>query len=162
MGKCKVLFSGIVKRALDSETIWPPLEAESLWAEQLTPNSARLLNSPFYARGVSYLDEVGIKGAGLPDGLNPLEVAQGFYEFESVLKHSGHGTVRAILISEDVQDTAQAAIDEIELLGCTWEGAGACLSIDIPPEVDKRAVMGILERASFEQAIYVDVGFLPE
>jgi hypothetical protein len=163
MRKCKVRFA-LEKGVLDTGTPWPPCEAESLWGELIAPRAARLLNSPFFARGVSYLDEVVVRNAELPSGMSPEDAGPNFFEFESVLNRSGHGTVRAILTSEATRELAEIAVSKIERLGCTWESAAEwrpTLSIDIPPEVDQREVMAILEAAHRGKAIHIDVGFLP-
>jgi|HubBroStandDraft_2_1064218.scaffolds.fasta_scaffold59041_4 hypothetical protein len=59
------------------------------------------------------------------------------------------------------RQAAEETISQIERLGCRWESADqGLLSIDIPPEVDERRVMQILETSAFEGQIYVDVGVL--
>ncbi len=159
--KCKARFA-LEQGSLDEQTPWPPYPAETLWAELIGPRSARLLNSPFYAKGVNYLDEVRVKDADLPPGMKPEEANPYFFEFESVLKRSGHGTVRAILKSEDHRQIAEEAVSAITQAGCTWEGAdGGLLSIDIPPGVNAGAVMATLALAYARGAIYVDVGYVP-
>lgn len=57
------------------------------------------------------------------------------------------------------------AISQIERLGCRWESSDVSLptlSIDIPPEVEQREVLDILEALRKANAIYLDVGFLPD
>jgi hypothetical protein len=76
----------------------------------VTESSARLENSPFYAKGVSYLDEVRLTPYR-PS--NDEEVSPGFYEYDGVLRHGGHGRVRAILRDEEKSGLAQRALDEV-------------------------------------------------
>jgi hypothetical protein len=125
------------------------------------PRTARLLNLPFYAKGVGYLDEVNITDPALRQGMSPDDAGPNFFNFESVSKRSGHATVRAILRSEHHRRAAEEVVSQIERLGCRWESADqGLLSIDIPPEVDQRSVMEILKASASEDQIYVDVGVL--
>jgi hypothetical protein len=157
--QCKVHFN-LERAALDEATPWPPYVGESLWAEMVTDTSARLDNIPFYAKGVSYLDEVRLEDYQ-PDSPDAGEAGPMFYEYVGVLKHSGHGTVRAILNDDEKFEIANSAIDDVIAMGCRSEGAGMCISIDIPPDVDSSRVMAILKSAEAAGAIFVDVGFLP-
>ena len=59
--------------------------------------------------------------AELPPGMNPEDTGPNFFQFDSVLNRSGHGTVRAILTSEAGREPAEKAIAQIERLGCSWE-----------------------------------------
>ena len=158
MGKCKVLFN-LDQFMLDEQTLWPPSVVETMWAEQLDSRTARLLNYPFYAKGVNFLDEIRTK-AEIPPELPEGGVAE-FPEFESVTNRSGHRTVRTILRSDDRKQTAETALSDVERLGCTWESTGGELvSIDIPPEVDQNKVMAVLDNAASTGAIYLDIGYL--
>jgi len=158
--KCKVRFT-LEKGTLEEQIPWPPCKDESLWGELTGPGTARLLNVPFYAKGVSYLDEVNITDPMPPHSMSRDDIGPNFFCFESVSKRSGHATVRAILRSENHRQAAEETISQIERLGCRWESADqGLLSIDIPPEVDERSVMQILETSAFEGQIYVDVGVL--
>lgn len=147
--------------AFDAEVPWPPCEGESLWGEMTGPRTARLLGVPFYAKGVSYLDEVNITDPAPPQSMSPDDIGPNFFHFESVSKRSRYATVRAILRSENHRQGAEEAISQIERLGCRWESADqGLLSIDIPPEVDERRVVQILEISASEGQIYIDVGVL--
>jgi hypothetical protein len=158
MGKCKVLFN-LETFMLDEQTKWPPGDVETMWAEQLDSRSARLLNYPFYAKDVSFLDVIRTK-AEIPRELPEGGVAE-FPEFESVTQRSGHGTVRAILRSDDHRQTAERTLLDVEHLGCTLETtSGELVSIDIPPEVDQNKVMAVLNGAASAGAIFLDIGYL--
>lgn len=155
-----------MKRMLDGETPWPPCEAETLWGELTGPRIVKVLNSPFFATNVSYLDEVLVSEAELPAGMDRADAGPNFFEFDSIVSRSGRGTVRAILKLEEGREVAEAAVSAIEQLGCTWESADEpgfpLLSIDIPEGVAQGQVMEILQNAMDAGAIYLDVGFLPE
>jgi hypothetical protein len=99
----------------------------------------RLLNTPFYAKGLSVDDVIAATLA--PDG----------YEFDSVIERSGHSTYR--LIPEDRDQVAQGLMD-LQRLRCTWEeGPGGLLAIDVPPESNIHDVYAVLESGS-EQGIW--------
>lgn len=85
----------------------------------------------------------------------------GAFKFLRVLSHSGHGTVRAILLEDALRAVAEAAIDRVEAMGCTWEGGGDVLAIDIPPGVDTNAVLRALAPAREAGALFLDIGFVP-
>lgn len=149
------------KSLLDERTPWPPCEEESLWGELTGQKSAKLLNTPFYAKGVSYLDEVRLAKVTVPDGMSPDEIGPNVFDFESVMRRSGHATVRAILISEKHRAAAEDAISKIEQLGCSWESADqGLLAIDIPPETDQHSVMAVLEASASAGEVYIDIGVL--
>jgi hypothetical protein len=158
--KCKVHFV-LEKGTLDDSTPWPPYEGETIWAELINGMSARLENSPFYAKGISYLDEVRLVPYQPLASDEDLE-GPGYYEYEAVLRHSGHGTVRTLLRDDQKTGIAERALDEVLALGCTYEGYEYGVSIDIPPDVDSDKILSILEAAKVEGAIFVDVGFLPK
>jgi hypothetical protein len=132
-----VIFTKI-RFALDSAD-WHGSSSETLWATPM-PGSDRadlfvLENSPFYAKGVSYLDVV-----------RAIE-QEGGYEYADTVAPSGHSTYRLLI------DRPSAAFDgwwkKLEELGCTYESgdiAGKKLfSVDVPAETDVYAVYKILE-----------------
>jgi len=161
-GNCKVRFQ-LTQFMLDADLKWPPFEAESMWAEWTGPSTARLLNNPFYVKGVSYLDEVRVKKAELPPGMSEDEVGPNFVEFDSVVSRSGHGIVRVILATDEGRELAEQTMDEIEKLGCSWESTGdSVVSIDLPPGVNQSEILRRLEDAASQKAIYVDVGYLAQ
>lgn len=118
---------------------WHGYASEGLWAEPVARDQFRLLNTPFYAKGLSVDDVVAATLA--PDG----------YEFDSVIERSGHSTYR--LIPEDKDQVAQGLMD-LQRLRCTWEeGPGGLLAIDVPPESNIHDVYAVLESGS-EQGIW--------
>jgi hypothetical protein len=124
---------------------WHGRPNESLWAEavgDVSPTRVfRLKNSPFFARGVSFLDTVRaaprIDGAGL--------------EFAQVLDRSGHSTY--MLLVPPICSHFDIYWSKLEKLGCTYEsrnietslGERKLYSVDVPPTSDIYRVYGILE-----------------
>ncbi|MEV4581889.1 DUF4265 domain-containing protein [Nonomuraea jabiensis] len=105
---------------------WPPVGAESVWGELTEdPHVVRLANVPFFVRGVAWGDEVRIRQAD----------ADGLREYESLVRESGHSTVRIVF-----HDEARAAevCARLADLGCDWEGVSAfpnLIAVNIPPEL---------------------------
>src|SRR5262245_3626053 len=64
---------------------WPPAGAETLWAQRVGDNEYEIDNIPFYVRGVSAGDIVSVSEK------------EGALVFQSVLKDSGHSTIRVII-----------------------------------------------------------------
>ncbi|HEY1747939.1 MAG TPA: DUF4265 domain-containing protein [Xanthobacteraceae bacterium] len=149
MEKNKVRFA-LEKYQLEDDAMWPPYGVETLWAEVLTPNRLRLLNSPFFAKGISYLDDIIVANN------------DGVFDFLEVAKRSGHGTVRALLRDDKQQAFAEHAVAATSKLGCSTEWGGAVASIDIPPSVNADLALEALVEARDRGAIYLEIGFLPE
>lgn len=126
---------------LDPEE-WHGGGTEGIWAEPVEGSESgdvyRLLNSPFYAIGVSYLDIV--RAVQRTDGEPGLQ-------FLSVIDTSGHSTY---MIMTPVN---RPGFDEfwarLENLGCSYEsstsGDKVLYSVDVPATTDADAVYRILE-----------------
>lgn len=119
---------------------------ETLWAERVGPDQYRLLNSPFWAYSVSWLDVV----EALPD-------AEGVLTFVRVVEKSGHRTVRIILDPPvDKSPESQAVLDGLVALGASYEGMyPGYMAIDIPPAVEMDGIVDYLV-ASGRQWEYAD------
>ena len=102
-------------------------EIETLWAAPLGADNYRLENSPFYAYSVSWKDEVYAP-----------QSADGMPTFQSVVRKSGHRTIRVALECPYEEGNASAReMDSLVSLGCSFEGAAhRLMSIDIPPQVN--------------------------
>lgn len=126
---------------------WHQLPNEGLWAEPLgeaKPDGAyRLKNSPFYVRGVSFLDVV--RAAPRSDGGPGLE-------FAGVIEHNGNSTYR--LLVPVVAPEFEAYWKKLSDLGCTYEsttmntsfGERILYTVDVPREADIYAVYAVLEQ----------------
>jgi hypothetical protein len=120
-------------------------ETEGVWAERLSINRFRILNSPFFAFDVSYEDEVEAE----PDGES--------FRFVRVLRRSGRSTYRVILQdgktveSNDFTSRWQPFHDR----GCTFENANdRYIAIDIPPNADVPFLCRLLQDGE-EQGVWV-------
>jgi len=126
-GLVKVLFS------LDQdEDGYPPVTSETLWARRTPEGLYELDNIPFYAQGVSWKDIV----AAEPN-------TEGMLEFQRVAKPSGHSTIRIVASEKNEMTKVQ---QELERLGCSWEGSNqpSLISVDVPPEVDLQQIWNFL------------------
>jgi Domain of unknown function (DUF4265) len=123
---------------------WHGHGGEFLWASPA--DSARgefeVLNSPFYARGVSFKDVVKASPSG--DGRT--------FEFERVIRRSGHSTYR--LLVEPGAPNFQTYWAMLEQRGCSYEsgpidmniGRRDHYSIDVPPSADIHEIYRLLEK----------------
>jgi len=129
---------------------------EYLWATPLEQLDApggrvfRLENSPWYAYGVSYLDDVCAepRSQTFPEGDD--EVSYANLYFTNVWKHNGHSTYLVFLAKGITTDSTEWLLywDRLKGLGCTWEGmSGRLLAIDVAPGNDLDAIEAILEEA---------------
>jgi len=107
---------------------------ETLWVEK-AEGGYRLLNSPFYARGISYRDVVRASA-----------VDAEMMRLEEKVSSAGHSTYR-LLITDGVDWKERWA--ELEALGCSYEEAHndgfRLLSVDVPPETNIHTAYTLME-----------------
>ncbi|HEY2444879.1 MAG TPA: DUF4265 domain-containing protein [Rhizomicrobium sp.] len=123
-----------------NSTDWHGFSNETLWAKALglvtESNAFQLENSPFYCKGVSYLDVIRAVDH------------DGMFEFAGVIARSGHSTYRILFDRED--DTLRAWWKKLQEIGCTYEGGDfrgkKLFSIDVPPTTNIDLVYSILEK----------------
>lgn len=115
---------------------WHGFESESVWAEAVDDGTMRILNTPFFAKGISYKDVVSIK------------VGPEVMWFDSIVKKSGHSTYRILLGDSTGDMTFRIRWNDIASLGCTYEafirGSLRMYAVDIPPGVVVRGVYALL------------------
>jgi hypothetical protein len=127
--------SGLVKVffRLDADD-WHGHSSESMWAEPVSGSDAgdlyRLQNSPFFTRGVSFLDVVRAELSDYFDG--------GRLEAVEFIDRSGHSTYM-VICQTDLERFKQRW-ELLEALGCTYESTtlsvGLLYSVDAPPATD--------------------------
>ena len=131
---------GLVKIAFVLDPAdWHRSASETLWAKPLgssqEPKAFELQNTPFHAKGVSYLDVVR---ATEQDGQ---------YVFAGTITPSGHSTYR--LLAACLSPEFEGFHKSLQDLGCTYEsgvfGLRKIFAIDVPPTTDIYAVYRILE-----------------
>lgn len=117
---------------------------ESAWAEK-TGNNYRLDNILFYAHGYSWGDIV------------ETENRNGELFVTGLIEESGHSTIRIIFFSKE---SIPQTIDQLEKMGCHWEGSNipTLISVDIAPEINYIPIRKFLEEGeekdlwSYEEA----------
>jgi len=124
---------------------WHGQPNEGLWGERVEGSHSgtvyRLMNSPFFTRGVSFLDIV--RAAPRQDGTG--------LQFSGVLDHSGHSTY--MLLVPMIAPEFDSYWEKLKVLGCTYEsttwnislGKKILYSLDIPDSTDIYAVYSVLE-----------------
>jgi Domain of unknown function (DUF4265) len=144
---------------LDPED-WHGASAELLWIEPLwggTMKVFRLMNSPFYARGVSYLDIV--RAVPAPDGYG--------IDYAGIVEKSGHSTIW-LLVPSGPPAGFNSCWLSLARLHCTYEsssedtedGKQTLYSVDVPPETDIDAVLSIVEDGQANDVWIFQIGDL--
>ncbi|TWF92913.1 DUF4265 domain-containing protein [Saccharopolyspora dendranthemae] len=113
---------------------YPPVSAESLWAEQAGEEGVcTLQNTPFFAWNVSNGDRVHVA----PDEQGATYVA--------VISRGGHTTVR--LIELDDGEGFENLLAELVRAGCGVERSNLAglVAVDVPPGVDLDLVRGLIQ-----------------
>ena len=110
---------------------------ETLWAYSLGEDTYKLDNSPFFAYGISYQDEVIAKPKNIGD----------IPEFIKINRKSGNKTIRVSVDLESKKERVdEIIINELISLGCSVEGANKkYLSINIPNNIKLEIVVEYLE-----------------
>ena len=116
-------------------------ETESLWAEpRFRPDSRPtflLQNSPFYVKGISFLDIVS--AVPRQDG--------GGYDFREIVGRGGHSTFW--LFQSKGNRGFEAYWPRLEALGCSYEGSAQgpqqLYAVDVPETVNIQDVRAILQ-----------------
>jgi hypothetical protein len=131
----------------DSETMWATPVPGTEW------RPFRLLNSPFFAIGVSYQDIVKAK---------PVK-----HEliFEEVVERGGHSTY--MLILEGSKALVGSYWNLLEKTGCSYEsghmelsmGKREIYSVDVPPSADIYEVFELLERGEKDNVWLFQEGY---
>jgi hypothetical protein len=104
---------------------WAPGGSEAMWgAKTKVRLEVEVRNTPFYFKGVSYLDRVRVR----------VDHERRELVFDEFVAGSGHSTVRVILMDPEVGAVLQSLLNRF---GCTWEiySGGLLWAIDVPPEV---------------------------
>ncbi len=139
---------------------WHGRPNEGLWAEPLERASIgaafRLRNSPFFARGVSFLDIV--RAVPSSDGAR--------FEFAGVIDHSGHSTYMILEAPECLE--FEAYWSALGKLGCTYEsttiatstGPRTLYAVDVPDSTDIYTVYEVLTKGEQDKVWVFQEGHL--
>lgn len=133
------------KVVFDLERGETPYETERVWAERISDNRFRILNSPFFVFGISFEDEVEAEPYG------------NVFKFVRVIQRSGRSTYRIILQNENTIEGAEflERWEPFRMAGCTFESVNPrYIAVDMPPSADVTALYELLERGE-EQGVWV-------
>jgi Domain of unknown function (DUF4265) len=104
---------------------WHGYAQESLWAKRVGPGEFEVQNTPFFAKGLAYLDVV----SAMPKGE--------LLVIDRVIAPTTHSTYR-ILINDACREPSESLLEQLSKLGCTYEsfrGSGWTLyAYDVPPQ----------------------------
>ena len=119
---------------------WPPVAREGLWGVQVTSDTVRLHNSPWFARGVANGDLIRVRRG-----------EDGQLRAEDRLEWSGYCTIRIIPFRDGpLGGSRQRVLDAFSPLGVTGEGIEqyGMVALDVPPDVDLAAVKRLLREGT--------------
>lgn len=146
-----------VRFDLDSSD-WHGIGSETLWAaaENAETGSFRLMNSPFFARGIGYLDVVRTK-VGAEESNT--------FDYQEVIERSGHSTYMILTESESME--FQKLWSLLESSGCSYEsttiqlsiGRRILLSVDVPPAANLHEVYDLLMKGEDDGIWIFQEGF---
>ncbi|WP_336960129.1 DUF4265 domain-containing protein [Chryseobacterium contaminans] len=106
---------------------------ETLHIEELENEKYQIKNIPFFAPNIAYNDIITV------------EKEDGRFYFEDVLEHSEHSTVQIVFFNEQA---IAKTIQDIELLGCSWEGMHDqhILAVDVSANVNYKKIKEYLDK----------------
>jgi hypothetical protein len=159
-GRNQMTENHIKIRLLLDPTDWHGCSSERVWAEVLwggTKKIFRLLNSPFYARGISHLDVV-----------DALPAADGFgLDYAGTIQKSGNSNIWLLVPSPPPPEFDQYW-SLLQRSGCTYEstskdtedGRKTLYAVDVPAEADIDRVLSVIEQGQARGVWIYQIGHL--
>ena len=124
------------------ENEWHGCISETPWVLKTADGRFLMQNSPHFAKGISFLDEV------------ELVEKDGELVFSKVIKSSGHATYRISLKKETTRAQFLQRWADLENLGCTFEESDFLLlplfAVDVPPSTNIDKVYSLLEQGEID------------
>lgn len=133
-----------------SSDAWHGRASETMWVEALRADRYRLRNSPFFFKGVSFLDIV--RGQQI----------DGELVYVSTVLASGHSTYRLILLDKESGAQFEGYWEPLGAIGCTYESAKPelnLLSVDIPPATDIHQAYKLLQKGEADHVWSFEEGY---
>lgn len=130
------------KMRIDFESgTWHGVASEGVWVEKIGGDLFKIKSTPFYAIGLSFLDDVIAK----------FDELTGDLLFKEVASHSGHSTYRIIVTDSEIKLWEIALWKKLEVVGCSFEeGITKLYAIDVPPITNIQHVYSVLQRGESE------------
>lgn len=124
-----------------NQSDWHGYATETVWGELVSTDTYRIMNTPFFAKGVSFEDTVLIRESA------------GNLFFERIIARGSHSTYR-ILVNEEIDKlTLKKYWEPLEILGCTYESMQLrllLLAVDVPPTANIYEVYDLLKMGETE------------
>ena len=145
--KSEQMLDKIWFRIEQDEDGYPPTRIESLWAAPTEGGLFRLENVPFFAKGVSFKDEVSIS-----------QGSDGHKWYADVVAPSGHSTVRVIVYRNASLPPLEERVSELRRRfverGCITELSHlpGLFAVDVPPSISIETVRPLLEEGVASEA----------
>lgn len=114
------------------EDEWPPFADENIWCTEIDPNIFKLLNVPYFAKGVAWGDVVFVRKK------------KGVLWFDAVKQRSGYATVHVMSFDEQKSQQLLAWAKDND---CVAELAfdGTYFALGIPPKVPRETWWAFLK-----------------
>jgi hypothetical protein len=140
------------------ESDWHGHGSETLWASPIVETEwrhFRIMNSPFFAKGISYRDIV--KASALDNDF--------ILDFKEVVERGGHSTY--MLLFEATEPRFSSYWNMLEKSGCSYEstriklriGQRSLFSVDVPPSADIYEIYEILQRGESDSVWMFQEGY---
>jgi len=120
---------------IQDENGWPPLSCERIWCLPSDDDVFVVDNIPFYARDISFGDEV------------QTEESDGVRWFASLVKPSGNTTLRVFALNKAVGPLLIPKLRALGGLTEKMEGSDF-IAVSLPPSADIAQVLDFLDRES--------------
>ena len=137
---------------------WHGHGSETLWASPIVETERRtfrIMNSPFFAKGISYRD---IVKASAPDNNFILD-------FKEVVERGGHSTY--MLLFKVTEARVDSYWNMLKKSGCSYEsmhiklsiGERLLFSVDVPPSADIYEIYEIIQRGESDSVWMFQEGY---
>lgn len=127
---------------------WHGYSSESVWAQIVDHGYYKIMNIPFY-----------YKGLGLYDIVRAEKNDAKLY-FKSIIERSGHSTYRLILNSNTNEEAFEKYWEQLEHQGCTYEKAKkGFYAVDVPPSSDIYKVYSLLGKGENDSIWEFEEGY---
>ena len=133
---------------LQDEGDWPPVLIERMWAEKTGKLQLKVLNTPFFARGIAFGDLISVR----PDHERRELV------FDGVVSESDHSTVRVVFMSDDHREAVETRLREAGFTIATLSQFESLIAIDVPPTTDYAELRAWLLPQEADEAIGFEEG----
>lgn len=104
---------------------WHGFTEEVMWAKEVNNGQYELQNTPFFAKGLAFLDVVTVQSL------------DGRLVMTNVSRHSRHSTYRALIQNDTSLPQLEKILKDLAIMNCTYESykdtKWTLYTFDIPP-----------------------------